>query len=346
MREPTNILIARLSSIGDIILTTPVIRSLRAAYPRAKISFLVKREFAHLVQYNPELNEVIVFDKSKGIKELFRVRKLIKKKRFDWLVDLHNNLRTNFLKHTVYFDDVTTYRKQTYKRRMLVWFGKNNFDSPKPVFLKYFEAVEKRSLVYDQAGTKVYYPESEREVVKQKLANDGLAGKTYVVICPAASYSNKRWLPDRFAETADKIIERWGLSIIFLGGPADIELCESIIKQMKGPALNYAGQLSLLGSTVLLDIAEAAITNDSGLMHLAQSQKTPVIAIFGPTTQEMGFFPLKDGSTVVQESVNCRPCTTKGMNYCPRKHFKCMKGVEVSHVTYAMASYRFKKSRD
>ncbi|MBK7213467.1 MAG: glycosyltransferase family 9 protein [Bacteroidales bacterium] len=346
MREPTNILIARLSSIGDIILTTPVVRSVRTAFPRAKISFLVKKEFADLVQHHPGINEVIVFDKSKGISELLRLRKLLSKKKFDWLVDLHNNLRTNFLKHTVYFRDVTTYRKQTYKRKMLIWFGKNNFDSPKPVFLKYFEAVEKRNLVYDQRGTSVFFPESELEAIKQKLTNDGLGRKTFVVICPAASYANKRWLPERFAEAADLIIARWGFSIILLGGPADFELCESIIKQMKGPALNYAGQLSLLGSTALLSIAEAAITNDSGLMHLAQSQKTPVIAIFGPTTQEMGFFPLKDGSSVVQKNVRCRPCTTKGMNYCPRKHFKCMKGIEAKEIIQALESYRFKKSRD
>jgi lipopolysaccharide heptosyltransferase II len=337
LQTPTHILISRLSSIGDIILTTPVVRVIRNAYPRARISFLVKKEFASLVQYNPHIDNLIVFDKAGGKDSLKQLKERIREENFDWFIDLHNNLRTNYIKRALRFPEVSTYSKQSFRRWLLVKFGKNTFKEAKPVYLKYFDAVRHRDLRYDNKGTEIHFPPAEMENIQKKLISDGIdLSMPVAVICPGASYTNKQWLPDRFGSIADSLIIESKIQLIFLGGPNDSTLCEEIISGMSQQALNYAGQLSLLGSAALLSKADLVISNDSGMMHLAQSQKTPVVAIFGPTTRELGFFPLPAKSAVVQKDVECRPCTTKGLNYCPRKHFNCMKLIIAADVLKAI----------
>jgi heptosyltransferase II len=337
LAEPTHILIARLSSIGDIILTSPVVRVVHEAYPNAKITFLVKKEFASIVQYNPYIGQVITFDKSGGRKALVQLKEKIRNEKFDWFIDLHNNLRTNYIKLFIRFPEVSTYSKQSFRRWLLVKFRKNIFRDAKPVYLKYFDAVKSRNLQYDDKGTEVYFPVEESDKIDKKLIADQVNPTLpMVVICPGASFSNKQWLPERISQLADILIEQKKAQIVFLGGPNDASLCNSIMVGMKYNAFNYAGQLALPGSAALLRKAGLVITHDSGMMHLAQSQHTPVVAIFGPTTKEMGFFPLVTDSRVVEKDVPCRPCTTKGLNYCPKKHFNCMRFIEISDVMNAV----------
>ena len=337
MRTPTNILIARLSSIGDIILTSPLVRVVRETFPQARISFLVKKEFASLVLHNPNIDQVIVFDKAGGRGALKLLRKRVTIEKFDWFIDLHNNLRTNYLKLFLRFPEVSTYSKQSLRRWLLVKFGKNAFREARPVYLRYFDAVSHRNLRYDKQGTEVFFPSIETINLEKKLASDGIdPTRPVYVICPGASFSNKQWIPERFGAVADILVEDKQAQIVFLGGLNDYALCAEIAASMKYKALNYAGECSLLGSAALLGKASVVLTNDSGMMHLAQSQNTPVVAIFGPTTKELGFFPITVKSWVVEKDVPCRPCTTKGLNYCPKKHFNCMKLIETTDILKAL----------
>ncbi|NVO20327.1 MAG: lipopolysaccharide heptosyltransferase II [Bacteroidetes bacterium] len=336
MTNPSNILIARLSSIGDIILTTAVVRSVRKAFPEARITFLVKKEFSALLINNPNIDRVITFDKSGGTEALNQLKDQLKNENYDWFIDLHNNLRTNYLKRSIRFPQVSTYSKQSFRRWLLVKIGRNMFSEAKPVYLRYFDAVQNYNISYDGKGTDVLVSDDEKLKVEQILSSDGIdVSKPLFVLCPGASFSNKQWIPSRFGELADLLIEQRGGQLIFLGGPNDKHLCDDIINGMKQKALNYAGQLSLLGSAALLSYAKVVITNDSGMMHLAQSQKTAVVAIFGPTTRQLGFFPLETRSRVIEKEVDCRPCTTKGLNYCPKKHFNCMQNISTMDVMKA-----------
>jgi lipopolysaccharide heptosyltransferase II len=337
LKSPNHILIVRFSSIGDIILTTAVVRCIRKAYPSARISFLTKKEYAPLVEYNTDINEVIAFDKQAGTGTLIRQVALLKP---DWLVDLHNNIRSNLLRTRLRFPEVSTYSKQSFRRQLLIRFGNSFIREAKPVYLKYFDAVQHRKIAYDGAGTSVTVPLPEVNEIRTKLASDGwLANKPLVVICPGASFKNKEWIPEKFGKVADRLIESHEAFVVFLGGKADRELCERIIGGMNAKAPNYAGHLSLLGSASLLQMADVVLTNDSGMMHLAQSQKTAVVAIFGPTSRELGFFPFPDQSKVVEKELSCRPCTTKGLNHCPKKHFNCMNLIGSEEVYDALSSF-------
>jgi len=104
-------------------------------------------------------------------------------------------------------------------------------------------------------------------------------------------------------------------------------------------ATSMAGMLSLSETAALLKLASLVIANDSGLLHMAQSQKTPVVGIYGPTTRELGYFPLVQNSTVVETNLSCRPCTHNGLNYCPRKHFRCMNDINSETVINAALKY-------
>ena len=336
MLYPSNILIIRLSSIGDIILTTPLVRAVRMKYPKARISFLVKKENVDLLKCNPYINQLIIFDKAEGFRGFLKLRKKIRKEHFDWVIDLHNNLRVNLLKASLWFPQVSTYSKQSIRRHLLVIFGTNFFREAKPVYLKYFEAVQKHEIEYDGKGTDVMTSDAESGNIREMLISDGwYSGQPVVVICPAASYTNKRWLPKGFADLADSLIVEMDARIIFLGGPKDLDYCEDILLMMKHQTYNYAGLLSLSESASMLGLANLVVSNDSGMMHLAQSQKRPVVAIFGPTTRELGFFPLPELSEVIEKDVYCRPCTTKGLNRCPRENFDCMNRIETRQVLKA-----------
>lgn len=337
MKVPNHILIIRFSSIGDIILTTAVVRCIRNAYPSARISFLTKKEYVPLVTYNADINEVIAFDKQAGTAALIRQVALLKP---DWLVDLHNNIRSNLLRFRFRFPEASTYSKQSFRRMLLLRFGNSFLKEAKPVFLKYFDAVRHRQITYDGAGTSVTVPVEEVNEIREKLASDGWsADKPLVVICPGASFRNKEWIPGKFSEVADRLVETKDAYVVFLGGKADRQLCERIIGGMNTKAPNYAGQLSLLGSASLLQLAAVVLTNDSGMMHLAQSQKTAVVAIFGPTSRELGFFPFPEHSIVIEKELPCRPCTTKGLNHCPKKHFNCMHLIGSEEVYEALSGF-------
>ncbi|HPT14123.1 MAG TPA: glycosyltransferase family 9 protein [Bacteroidales bacterium] len=340
MHHPAKILIARLSSIGDIILTTPVIRGVRMKFPDASITFLVKAKFAPLLMHNPHIDEVLVYNDSAGKGELQRLVKKIRKQEFDWFIDLHKSLRTRYIRTLLGFPEVTTYNKQIFSRTLLVKFGINRFKTIKPVYLRYFEAVEKNGITYDRQGTEVDYSQNDSQLVENLLDSDGYKSlQQLIVICPGASYKNKQWLPERFAEIADELTTPSGRFLAFLGGKADTELCDGIIAMMKNKAVNYAGRLSLLQSAALLHKSALVITNDSGMMHLAQAQKSPVVAIFGATCRELGFFPLPENSITVEKKVSCRPCTHKGLNRCPRKHFNCMNLITADDVMAAAQKF-------
>lgn len=337
MPDPKNILIARLSSIGDIILTTPVIRAVRNTFPDARITFLVKEEFLELLKFHPSVNELITFRKSTGIKGLLALRKNLRSREFDCFIDLHNNLRTRFLRQSLHFRISATYGKESLKRWLLVTFRINLMKSSKPVFLKYFDAVKSLGISYDEKGTEIFTPAESRLKVIGLLTEAGIdQSKPLFVLCPGASFSNKQWLPERFAELAGLIMKEMTGQVVFLGGPGDRAICDSIISMTPEKALNLAGKLTLLESAALAQMASCVVSNDSGMMHLAQSQGTAVVAIFGPTSRELGFFPLPQSSRVVEHNVSCRPCTTKGLNHCPKGHFLCMKGIEAATVFEAI----------
>jgi heptosyltransferase-2 len=154
------------------------------------------------------------------------------------------------------------------------------------------------------------------------------SGSKLLVIAPGAQWENKRWLAEGFASAADTFCKQTNAQTILIGGPGDIETCNRVQSLMKTGSLNLAGKLDLMGSASMLGKANMVFTNDTGMLHMAQAMKSPVVAVYGPTTRELGFFPLPYNSRVAETDISCRPCTQKGLHECPKKHFRCMKEIK------------------
>ncbi len=336
---PQKILIIRLSSIGDIVLSTPVVRCLRKAFPKAKIDYVVKQEFLGLVKSNPHLNHVHTFAKSSGYRGLSAIKKKIQETGYDIIVDIHKNYRSRYLRFGSGAKKIAVYRKRLFVRALLVLFKLNLYGSPKPVYLRYFEAVEGLGVRYDGKGTEVVVPQREAIHIEQLLKSEGYsASRPLLVLCPGASSFNKRWPSERFVAVGRHFLHSKAYRVALLGGAEERQICESIRKGISSDVTNFAGRLKLVQSAALLGGASIVLTNDSGMMHLAQSQKRAVVALFGPTTKELGFFPMEEKSRVVEVKLRCRPCTTKGLRRCPKKHFQCMRNISSEQVISALES--------
>jgi len=326
-------LIIRFSSIGDVILSTPLIRCLRAKFPDSQIDFLVKKEFSIVLSQNPYLSTIITFDKKAGKGELGRIRNLVRQNKYTHILDIQGNIRSNLIS-VGSGANRSGFSKKLLARDILIRFGKNIYTEVKPVYLRYFEAAREFNVQYDGLGTEVFPAETEADTVSEILKQNSIATGTPIhVVAPGAQWENKRWTTEGFATAADTFCLQTGASAVLIGGQGDIEICDQIKAAMRMPSLNLAGKLSLMGSASILGKASMVLTNDTGMLHMAQAMKAPVVAVYGPTTRELGFFPLPENSRVAETDISCRPCTQKGLHHCPKKHFRCMLDIKPEVVS-------------
>ncbi len=339
----TTTLIIRLSSVGDIILTSPLIRTLRARFPHCRIDFLVKEEYADLIRHNPHLTQTLLFPSGGTLADLRRLRNRIRTSRYDLIVDVHDSLRSRFVSTGP--APVVRYRKRKFARLVLVstkrdiysWFG-----GAPSVVRRYLEPLKPYGVEDDGLGLEVFVPDSVRKSADRLLQQEGLdLQRTTLGVCPSARHGNKMWLPERFADAAGSIARSSGQAVTLFGDGKERERCSAIADAIGRNApdvrvFNLAGKLSLLQTAAAMDTCSLVLTNDTGLMHLALSRKRNVVAVFGPTVRQFGFYPESPQARVVETSgLSCRPCTTIGGPTCPRGHFRCMRDIAVDRVTEA-----------
>jgi len=337
MKIPAKILIIRLSSIGDILLAAPLIRILRQKFPNAQIDFLTKARFAELLQFHPGLNNMICFDETAGFPELRRIKTQIRQTRYDWILNIHNNLRTVYLCSFIPAAHRFKINKRVFKRWLLVKFKWNLFRQIVPVYQRYLEPLRAFGIVDDGQGLDFYMDDSVRQKIDADYSSFISQHQIIIGIVPGATYATKRWLPERFAQAADALAQQFNAGIVLFGGKPEIALQAEILSQMKTPALGLAGQLSLQESAAMMQHCHLVISNDSGLMHLAAALKKKLIAIFGSTTRELGFFPSAPEQIILEHPLPCRPCSHVGRHTCPEKHFDCIRQIPVTAVLAAAA---------
>lgn len=339
------ILIIRLSSIGDILLTTPLLRSLRKQFPDSQIDFLVKSEYSELLRFNPWCSRIIEID-SRIDRNLNDVSNGIRNEHYDLLLDLHNSIRSRYIRFFSEAKKIRVVNKYVVPRFILVHTKKNFYPGIVPVAERYLAAAKDFGVSDDGEGLEIFIPSEVSNSLRARLLESGVdPAAGMMAIAPAARHRTKMWLPERFAALAIAAVRRYKLKIVILGDAAMRPYCEQITKTITASAgefagINLAGQFSLLETAALLDASRLLVTNDSGLMHLAAARKCRVVAIFGPTVGEFGFFPYRTESKVIEEkSLSCRPCSHLGGDKCPLGHFRCMKDISVERVLEAAAEY-------
>jgi len=333
-------LIIRFSSVGDVLLSSLLCRVLRTRFPESTIDFVVKSEYADLLRHNPHLNRIVEFPPGAGKGELLRLRRSIRASRYDLIIDIHDSLRSRILSFG--HENVVRINKRKLARFLLVR-TKRNFYSPADasasIALRYLQTVAAYGVQDDGQGLEVHIPEETRSRVAELLPDSKTS--SFVGICPSARHGTKIWLPERFAETAVDLARRASCNIILFGSQEETARCSAIGELIRKrdnsiSVHNMAGKFSLLETAAAMDHCRVVVSNDSGLMHLAAARKRPVVAIFGSTVRELGFFPFGTRSTVVQNMhVECRPCSHIGRAACPKGHFRCMRDIQPSQVIEA-----------
>lgn len=332
-------LILRFSSIGDIVLASPLIRALRRRFPEARIDFVVKTEFAELVRYNPYLSSVIEYSASQGFAGLVSLKRQIRSTAYDTVIDIHNNFRSIYLRSWIGAGTVAVMDKRLWKRFMLVRFKWNRYDGLFSVADRYIEPLRSLGIENDGVGTEVFVPKAVTDHVSELWRSYRIAsGRQVIALAHSAKHITKMWPADRYAELGCRIIENGGV-IILLGSQADTIRSNGIADLLhakgvpKSSVVNLTGELDLLRVAALMDICSLVVANDSGLMHLAGARKRPVVGIFGPTVKEFGFFPVGTRNRVVERTgLECRPCSHLGGPRCPKGHFRCMADISVEQV--------------
>jgi heptosyltransferase-2 len=331
---PEKILILRLSSIGDIILTTPLIRLLRRKFPSARIDYVLKKKFAPLLEDNPNLDRLITFDTAAGWRELVKIRSQIKKSQYDLIIDIHKNFRSFFMSRFLPGIKVVVYRKYILKRVALVLLGWNFYQEIIPVPSRYLESVAEYGIRDDNAGPEFFPQKSTLTRMKEEIRNHGLISDRLTIgIAAGAGFETKRWPEENYTRVALSLKKSTGAQALLFGDKGDRVITEKIRARLGPDAIDLAGQLSLMETACAIDQCDLVLSNDTGLMHLAAALKKKTLAIFGPTTREFGFFPQGHHTRVVEHPhLTCRPCTHLGSRSCPKDHFRCMKEISPETV--------------
>ena len=307
--EFSKILIIRLSSLGDVLLTTPLIRNIKKKNPAIQIDFVVRAKFFEAVQNNPNLSEILLYGNSENEKE--NLFKSVKSKNYELVIDLQNNFRSREITR-LFNCRVFRFNKSNIKKFLLVHFKVNLLKDASQIPLRYAEASGIDKL--DNKGLDFYTENVPNTFLKKDVK--------YIGLCPGAKHFTKRWPKEYFIDLGKKL-ETAGFKIVLFGGAEEVQICNEIESGLSS-AINLSNT-SLLQVGADMKMCDAIYTNDSGLMHLACAVGMPVIAFFGSTVKEFGFFPYKANSIVLEnENLSCRPCTHIGRKSCPKTHFKCM----------------------
>jgi len=316
---PISVAILRLSSLGDIVLTAPLIEAIRGKYHDAHIDFITKAQYGDLAERLPEVTNVLRLDTSKGFDGLRAFKKGLKQNKYDFVLDLHNNFRTVYLR-TGLAPYCSVIKKRSYKRLLLVQRKKNLLQDEPDVTGRYFETA--RDLGITDTGKPPH--------LVRKLHTASTKDLFRVALCPGSKHWNKQW-PIEYWQKIAATLYSTGARIEFYGAAEDQATVDQIISALPTPLdtehfRDLTGKLPITKVIDYIARCRVAFTNDSGLMHIASAVGVPVISFFGPTVKTFGFAPRAKNATVLEvEGLYCRPCTTIGRAECPEGHFRCMK---------------------
>lgn len=322
------ILVIRLSSIGDIVLTTPVIRCLKEQLPGVKLHYAVREEYRPILVNNPYIDWVHVFKGDMG-----PFTRELQEEGFDYIVDLHKNFRSLMIRRKLGVRGAS-FPKFNFRKWILVRFKVNRMP-PVHVVDRYFEAVRKMGVSNDGRGLDYFIP-PEDVVDSSTLPEPFRTG--YVALVIGAKHITKKLPVDKLIA----VVEKLETPVILVGGPEDRVDGDHIAEACGERVFNAAGKMSLNASASLLQKSGLVITHDTGMMHIAAALGKRVISIWGNTVPAFGMYPYmpghEDRSVMIGLSgLSCRPCSKLGYDKCPKGHFRCMQDIDPSSVAQEAA---------
>lgn len=321
------ILLIRFSSIGDIVLTTPVVRAIKQQTDY-ELHVITKKQYAGIYKENPNVNKVYSFNK-------FITECLVdlKKEKFDIIIDLQKNFRSYQLKRKLKVKSFT-FPKLNIKKWLLVNFKINQLPNVHIVD-RYFQAVEELGVKNDNKGLEFFI--SPKDVVIPVNINKDL-NNGFVGFVLGGQHITKIFPPEKAAA----VISKLDIAVVLLGGSDDKSRGEEIINLTTNTkVINTCGELNLNQSASLIQQSDVVITNDTGLMHIAAALNKKIVSIWGNTVPAFGMYPYmpeNNSNYFISEveGLSCRPCSKLGYQKCPKKHFRCMMDQDVDAIVEAI----------
>ena len=319
------LLILRFSSIGDIVLTSPIIRCIKQEL-KCEVHFLVKQQFQSILKANPYIDRVLAFEK-----EPTEILSLLKEEHYDFIVDLHKNIRTRRLR-AILKRPSAHFPKKNIEKWLLVNFKVNKLPE-EHVVDRYFESVKKLGVTNDGGGLDYFIPEKD----KVSLESFGLEANGFVALGVGAAHHTKA-LPQHKLEA---LLEKLKYPVALLGGPKEAPIGEELAK--KG-GVNFCGKVNINQTASIIKQAAVVISPDTGIMHIAAAFRKSAISIWGNTVPSFGMYPYyghlaKAHYQAEVEGLSCRPCSKIGHGKCPKGHFKCMEEQDMDGIVKQVEAY-------
>jgi ADP-heptose:LPS heptosyltransferase len=318
----TKFLIIRFSSIGDIVLTTPVVRCLKTQVENSEIHYLTKARYASILEANPYIDKIHTLNDnfSQLLKELTA-------ENFDYIIDLHRNLRTLRVKWALR-RYAFSFNKINYKKWLLVNFKINRLPTLHIVD-RYFETIKTFSIVNDNEGLDFFIRKSDEISIPELLPEISIP---YLIIVVGGGHFTKQIPAGKIVE----IIEGLNYPVILIGGKEDEQKASEIQKLCAKKIVDLSGKLNINQSASLIRQSAFILTPDTGMMHIAAAYKKTIFSVWGNTIPEFGMSPYKagNGSEIFEVTdLKCRPCSKIGFKKCPQGHFDCMNKQNYSAIT-------------
>jgi len=314
------ILLVRFSSLGDVLLMTPLIRALRGRHPAATLTAVTKEIWAPLLSANPHLDEVVTITAADSVVGLARG---LRGASYSHRLDLHSSARSRMLRLLVpgHWDSFRTRRRE---RRTLIRQKRDTYGIHVPVAERYFEAAAELDVRPDGGPAELFIsPAAEARADAWLAAHQLDETAPLVALAPGAAHATKRWPLAHWRALAAHLGQA-GVCTVVLGDTREREAAACVVAASAGSSASAAGDLDLQASGALLRRCRVLVSGDTGPMHLATAVATPVVALFGPTVELFGFFPYQARATVIERSLTCRPCSSKGGPHCPLGHQRCL----------------------
>jgi len=341
MKKSLNkILIVQTAFLGDVILALPLVTAIKKHIPESTVHFCLRPDAFNLIENNPNLSGIVIYDKrgkDKGLIPFMRMVKKLKETAYDCAIVPHRSFRSALMCYLariplrIGFDRSTgssLYSKKiTYKDT--VHEIERNLSLLSPLEIE-------ESNIYPE----IFISPGDKDVVNRKLKAHNVSPATpFVTIAPGSEWETKRWTVEGYAGLIELLWNEKKILSILAGGSKDRRVSEEVQHNTGVSVLNFTDELTLRESCELIKRSKVLISNDSGAVHLAAAVRQKVIAIYGPTSPDFGFFPYGEGNAIIKSDILCSPCSIHGGRKCREKHFRCMKDITPEQVFKKAACY-------
>lgn len=315
MSSLRNVLVLRFSSLGDVILLTSLLEALHHRYPSSRVWLATKLRYAPLFSADARVHRVVPLEDAPGA--LTRLVSRLETVDFDLVLDAHDSLRSRLLTWLLPPARTVRLRKDAVARMLFVRARLRSRALRLHLVDRYLAML---GGVGGEPAPRLELQEADRAGARAIVP----AGAPLLAVAPGARHGPKRWPVESYAEVTRRFLEQGLGRIALVGGPDEEELCARIAAELRPSPLVLAGDQDLRTLAAVLESCRMLLCNDSGLMHLAEAVGTPVLAVFGPTSRELGFFPRHPYSRVVEQTLPCRPCSRTGARPCHMPERWCM----------------------